>query len=112
MLLRLAGLMGIMVRFIVSVAVLMLLSLLLPGFAILTFKQSLLPAIAIAILGFAAENLFGKNDSPQNRGLVGFITAAVVIYISQLVVPGMNIIILGSLLAAIIIGVVDQFVPT
>jgi putative membrane protein len=72
----------------------------------------LLAAIVIAVLGFVVESLFGKRISPQNRGIVGFITAAAVIYISQFLVPGMTISILGALLAAIIIGVVDLFVPT
>jgi len=99
------------VRFIASAVALMLVSFILPGFALLTFEQALIAAVLIAVLGTVAENLFGKNNSPRNRGIVGFITATIVIYFSQMIVPGMNIIILGSLLAAIIIGVVDQFVP-
>ncbi len=107
-----SNLVGVIVRFIVSALVLMLVSFLLPGFALLTFGQALLAALVIAALGFVVESLFGKRISPQNRGIVGFITAAVVIYISQFLVPGMTISILGALLAAIIIGVVDLFVPT
>jgi putative membrane protein len=106
------GLVGLIVRFIVSALVLMLVSFLLPGFALLTFGQALIAAVVIAVLGFVVESLFGKRISPQNRGIVGFLTAAVVIYISQFVVPGMTISILGALLAAVIIGVVDLFVPT
>ena len=107
-----SNLVGVIVRFIVSALVLMLVSFLLPGFALLTFGQALLAALVIAALGFVVESLFGKRISPQNRGIVGFITAAVVIYISQFLVPGMTISILGALLAAIIIGVVALFVPT
>jgi putative membrane protein len=110
--LQASNLVGVIVRFIVSALVLMLVSFLLPGFALLTFGQALLAALVIAALGFVVESLFGKRISPQNRGIVGFITAAVVIYISQFLVPGMTISILGALLAAIIIGVVDLFVPT
>ncbi|MGI5882817.1 MAG: phage holin family protein [Dethiobacteria bacterium] len=103
---------GLIVRFIVSALVLMLVSFLLPGFALLSFGQALIAAVVIAVLGFVVESLFGKRVSPQNRGIVGFLTAAVVIYISQFIVPGMSITVLGALLAAIIIGVVDLFVPT
>ena len=85
---------------------------LLPGFALLTFGQALIAAVIIAVLGFIVESIFGKRVSPQNRGIVGFITAAVVIYITQFLVPGMTVSILGALLAAIIIGVIDLFVPT
>lgn len=103
---------GLIVRFVVSALVLMLISFILPGFAQLGFGTAILAAIVIALLGFVVENLFGKDISPQNRGLVGFITSAVVIFLAQFVVPGMQISIIGALLAAIIIGIVDIFVPT
>jgi len=103
---------GLVVRFVVSAIVLMLLSFILPGFAEIGFGTAIIAAVVIALLGFIAESLFGKSISPQNRGLVGFITSAVVIFLAQFVVPGMQITVIGALLAAIIIGVVDLFVPT
>ncbi len=109
---QMSSLIGLVVRFVVSALVLMLVSFLLPGFALLTFGQALIAAVVIAVIGFIVEALFGKRVSPQNRGIVGFITAAIVIYVSQFIVPGMNITILGSLLAAVVIGVIDLFVPT
>lgn len=109
---RNTSIVGLIVRFIVSALVLMLVSFILPGFATLTFGDALIAAVVIAVLGFVVESLFGRRISPQNRGVVGFITAAVVIYLTQFIVPAMQITILGSLLAAIIIGVVDLFVPT
>jgi len=48
----LSGLVGLIVRFIVSALVLMLVSFLLPGFALLTFGQALIAAVVIAVLGF------------------------------------------------------------
>lgn len=103
---------GLIVRFVVSAIVLMLVSWLLPGFATLNFVTALIAAVVIALLGFVVEALFGKRISPQNRGLVGFITAAVVIYLAQFVVPGMTVSFIGAALAAVIIGIVDLFVPT
>lgn len=103
---------GLIVRFIVSAIVLMAVGFLLPGFATLKFWQALIAAVVIAALGFAVESLFGRKISPQNRGLVGFITSAVVIYVAQFVVPGMSVSILGAALAAIVIGIIDLFVPT
>ncbi len=105
-------LLGLVIRFVVSAIVLMLVSLILPGFATMGFGNALLAAVVIAVLGYLVELVFGKNVTPQNRGVVGFITSAVVIYLSQFVVPGMQISIIGALLAAIVIGVVDIFVPT
>ena len=103
---------GLIVRFVVSAVVLMLVSFLLPGFATLGFIQALIAAVVIALLGFAAERLFGRRVSPQNRGLVGFITSAVVIYLAQFLVPGMDVNLIGAALAAVVIGIVDLFVPT
>jgi putative membrane protein len=103
---------GLIVRFIVSAIVLMLVSFLLPGFATLNFVQALIAAVVISLLGFLAESLFGRRISPQNRGLIGFIAAAVVIYVAQFLVPGMTVSFIGAILAAIIIGIVDLFVPT
>ncbi len=103
---------GLIVRFIVSAAVLMLVSFILPGFAQLGFGQALIAALVIALLGFIAESFFGRTISPQNRGLIGFIASALVIYLAQFIVPGMQVSITGAILAAIVIGVVDLFVPT
>lgn len=103
---------SLIVRFIVSALVIMLVGFLLPGFAVLGFGQALLAAIVIALLGFVAENLLGDKISPRNRGIVGFVTAAVVIYVAQFLVPAMRVSLFGALLAALVIGIIDAFVPT
>lgn len=103
---------GMIVRFIVSAIVLLFVGFLVPGFAVAGFWWALVAAIAIAIIGYLVEALFGKNISPQNRGIVGFLTAAVVIYLSQFIVPGITVTIFGALLASLVIGIIDAFVPT
>ena len=104
---------GAIVRFIVSALVLMLVGWILPGVKVAGFWGALIAAIVIAILGYVAERLMGKSVSPQGRGLIGFISAAVVIYLAQFIVPGyLSVTLLGSLLAAFVIGVIDIFVPT
>jgi len=77
---------GLLVRLVVSAVVLMLVSWLLPGFATLTFVHALIAAVVISLLGFIVESLFGGKISPQNRGLVGFITATIVIYVAQFII--------------------------
>ncbi|MBS3977372.1 MAG: phage holin family protein [Syntrophomonadaceae bacterium] len=104
---------GAAVRFVVSALVLMLVGWLLPGIQVAGFTGALIAAIVIAVLGFLAESLLGKKVSPQNRGIIGFVTAAVVIYLAQFIVPQfLSVNILGALLAALVIGVIDIFVPT
>ncbi|GEO24232.1 membrane protein [Alicyclobacillus acidoterrestris] len=103
---------GTIIRFVVSALVLMLVGYLVPGFGVMGFWSAILAAIVIAVLGWAVEQLFGRRISPYGRGIVGFISGAVVIYIAQLFVPGMHASILGALLASLVIGIIDLFVPT
>ncbi len=104
--------MGAVVRFIVSALVLMLVGFLLPGFKALSFFHALFAAVVIAVLGWGVESLLGKNVSPYGRGVVGFIVSAITIWIAQFIVPGMEVSIVGALLAAFVIGIIDLFVPT
>ncbi len=103
---------GAVVRFIVAALVLMLLGYVVPGFSHLTFWSALLAALVIALAGYLIESLFGKSVSPYGRGIVGFLVSAAVIYLAQLVVPGMHVTMIGALIAAFVIGLVDLFIPT
>ncbi|WP_028307617.1 phage holin family protein [Desulfitibacter alkalitolerans] len=105
---------GFVIRFIVSALVLMLVSWLLPGIQVAGFIGALVAALVIAGLGYLVENFIGgKKISPQNRGIIGFLTAAVVIYLASFIIPAyLNVTIIGALLAAFVIGIIDAFVPT
>lgn len=104
---------GLAVRFVVSALVLMLVGFLLPGITVSGFVGALIAAVVIAILGYVIELILGENISPRSRGVVGFVTAAVVIYLAQFIIPNyLSVSILGSLLAAFVIGLIDAFVPT
>lgn len=104
---------GTAVRFIVSALVLMLLGFFLPGIVVQGFWGALAGAIVITVLGYLMESLLGDKISPQRRGLVGFISAAIVIYLAQFIIPSyLSVSLLGSLLAALAIGIIDIFVPT
>lgn len=100
------------VRFIVSALVLMFVGFLVPGFGPIGFVNALIAAVVISVLGYLVEMLLGEKVSPQSRGVVGFVTAAAVIYIAQYLVPALNVTILGALIAALVIGIIDVFVPT
>ena len=103
---------GTVVRLVVSALVLMFVGFILPGFSTLGFFNALLAAVVIAGLGWVIESTLGKGVSPFSRGLVGFIVSAVVIWATQFIVPGLEVSILGALLAAFVIGIIDLFVPT
>lgn len=101
------------VRFVVSAVVLLVVAWLLPGISVSGFWGALVAAAVIALIGWAAEKIMGKEISPRSRGIIGFVTAAVVIYLAQFLIPNyLHVSILGSLLAAFVIGLVDTVVPT
>jgi len=104
---------GAVVRFVVSALVLLLVGWLLPGIKVAGFVGALIAAVVIAVLGYLVELILGDRISPRSRGLVGFVTAAVVIYVAQFIIPTyLSVSLLGSLLAAFVIGLIDAFVPT
>ena len=102
---------GHVVRFIVSALVLMLVSWIVPQFSVGGFWSALLLALVIAALGWIVEGVFGKKVTPFGRGIVGFLISALVIWIAQFIVGGVSVTILGAILAALAIGIVDLFIP-
>lgn len=106
-----AKVMGAIVRFIVSAIVLMVIGMLVPGFSRLSFTSALIAAVVIAVMGWVIELLFGHRVSPYSRGIIGFISGVVVIYLAQLFVPGMHVTLFGAILASLVIGLIDLFVP-
>ncbi|MGZ4032691.1 MAG: phage holin family protein [Tumebacillaceae bacterium] len=102
---------GTIVRFIVSALVLMVVGMLVPGFNRMSFGSALLAAVVIAAIGWVIEMLFGRRVSPWSRGVVGFISSVIVIYLAQLFVPGMHVTLFGAIIASLVIGIIDLFVP-
>ncbi|MCL2336103.1 MAG: phage holin family protein [Firmicutes bacterium] len=105
---------GLIIRFVVSALVLIVVSWVAPGFVVHGgIVGALIAAAVIAVLGYLAEALLGDRVSPQHRGIVGFIAAAVVIYLAQFVIPNLlSVSLIGALIAAFIIGLIDAVVPT
>ena len=103
---------GAVVRFVVSALLMMLVGYIVHGFEVLGFLNALLAAVVIAAIGWVIEATLGKNVSPYSRGIVGFLVSAVVIWAAQFIVPEMQVSVVGALLAAFVIGIIDLFVPT
>jgi len=102
---------GHVVRFVVSALAIMLASLIVPQFDVGGFWSALLLALVIALFGWIIESVFGKKVTPFGRGIVGFLVSALVIWLAQFVVGGVRTSILGAMLAALVIGIVDLFIP-
>ncbi len=102
---------GHVVRFIVAAIVLMLVGFIVPQFSVGGFWSALFLALVIAALGWIVEGIFGKRVTPFGRGIVGFIASAAVIWIAQFIVGGVTVTWLGAILAALVIGIIDLFIP-
>ncbi|GIO95354.1 MULTISPECIES: phage holin family protein [Paenibacillus] len=102
---------GHVVRFIVAALVLMVVGWIVPQFTVGGFGSALLLALVIALIGWAIEGIFGKKVTPFGRGIVGFLVSALVIYLAQFIVGGVSVSVLGALLAALVIGIIDLFIP-
>jgi len=102
---------GHVVRFVVSAIVLMIVGYIVPQFSVGGFWSALFLALVIAALGWIIEGIFGKRVTPFGRGIVGFIASAAVIWIAQFIVGGVSVTWLGAILAALVIGIIDLFIP-
>jgi uncharacterized membrane protein YvlD (DUF360 family) len=105
------GIAHFIIRLIVSAVVLGITAALTPGFSISGIWSLLLGALVLAALDYAALRLLGVNASPFSRGILGFIMAAVIIYVTQFFVAGFNVTIWGAIIGALVYGIVDAIIP-
>ncbi len=102
---------SIVIRLIVAAVVLGITAFLTPGFDIDGIWALIIGAIVLAILDYLIAKLIGVEASPFGKGIVGFITAAVIIYATQYFVAGFNVTIWGAIIGALVFGIVDAIIP-
>ncbi|MDS0524374.1 phage holin family protein [Clostridium sp. SHJSY1] len=98
-------------RLILVAIVLGITSFLTPGFSITGLWSFLIAAVVITILDYFAESFMGVDASPIGKGIKGFVISAIIIYLAQYLVPNMSVSIIGAILAAIVIGIMDAVLP-
>lgn len=99
------------IRFISSVSIFAITVFFTPNFQIASFPILIISSIVIILLDYIMSILTGIHDIPIGRGLVGFISAAIIIYITQFFVDGYYISIISSLIAAAMYGIIDFILP-
>lgn len=102
---------GLIVRFIVSAIVLLFVGLIVPQFSVGGFWSAVLMALFIAIAGQVIEAVIRKRVTPFRRGIIGFVLSALVIYGSQFFIDNVEVSLLGSIIGALAIGIIDLFTP-
>lgn len=102
---------GIIIRFIVAAIVLMITAFFTPGFSVANFWTALLQAAVIVGLDYLIEKLTGIDASPFGRGISGFLVSAIIIYLTQFIVPGVYVTVWGAIIAALVIGIIGAVLP-
>lgn len=98
-------------RLILIAVILGITSFFTPGFSITGLWSYLIAAVVITVLDSLAEGLMGIDASPFGKGIKGFVIAAIIIYLTQFLVPNMRVTILGAIMAAIVVGILDAVFP-
>lgn len=82
-----------------------------PGFTIDGIWSLLLAAVVIGVLDYLIQRFTGIDASPFGRGVTGFLVAAIILYVTKFIVPGLNISIWGAIIGALVIGIIDAIIP-
>lgn len=98
-------------RLALTAVVLAITSFFTPGFSITGMWSYLIAAVVISVLDYLVESFMGVDASPFGRGIKGFFIAAIILYVAQYLVPNMTVSLMGAVLAAIAIGVIDALLP-
>ncbi|SFC21233.1 phage holin family protein [Clostridium uliginosum] len=83
-----------------------------PGFTINGLWSFLLAAVVISVLDYLVESFMGVDASPFGKGVKGFFISAIILYLAQFLVPNMRVSIMGAILSALVIGILDAVFPT
>lgn len=98
-------------RFVITAIVVAVTAFLTPGFTLSGLWAVLIAALVISLLDYGVEKLMKVDASPFGRGFKGFLISVIILYVAQFFVPGMTVTILGAIIAAIIIGIIDAIIP-
>lgn len=102
---------ALVLKYISATAILTVTTIFTPNFTISSIPSLFLSSLVIIVLDYMMSIITGINDSMIGRGFVGFISAAIIIYATQFIVPGYYISMLSSLIAAAIYGTINSFMP-
>ena len=102
---------GIVIRLIASAVVLAITAFLTPGFAISGIGPLIVAAVVLTVLDYLFVKLLGIDASPFGRGIVGFVAAALILYLTQFFVAAYSITVLSAIIGAIVYGIVTYLIP-
>lgn len=98
-------------RLIVAAIVLGITAFFTPGFSINNIWSLAIAAVVLTVMDYLIVKFTGLHASPFGKGFVGFILAAVTLYLTQFFVAGYSISWIAAIIGALIYGVVDYLIP-
>ncbi len=98
-------------RLLTSAVILAITAFFTPGFSINNIWSLIIAAIVLTVIDFLITKFTGLHASAFGKGFVGFVLAAIVLYITQYFVAGYAISWIAAIIGALIYGVVDYFIP-
>lgn len=98
-------------RFIAAAVVLAITAFFTPGFNISNIWSLALAAIVLTVMDYLITRFTGLHASPFGKGFVGFILAAVTLYLTQYFVAGYSISWIAAIIGALIYGIIDYIIP-
>lgn len=98
-------------RLITAAIVLGITAFFTPGFTINNIWTLAAATIVLTIIDYLITKFTGLHASSFGKGFVGFVLAAVVLYVTQYFVIGYSISWVAAIIGALVYGVVDYFLP-
>ena len=98
-------------RLITAAIVLAITAFFTPGFTINNIWALAAATIVLTVIDYLITRFTGLHGSSFGKGFVGFVLAAVVLYVTQYFVAGYSISWIAAIIGALVYGVVDYFLP-
>jgi len=98
-------------RLVTAAIVLAITAFFTPGFTINNIWSLAIAAIVLTLIDYLIVKFTGLDATPFGKGFVGFILAAVTLYVTQYFVAGYSISWIAAIIGALIYGVVDYMIP-
>lgn len=101
----------LIIRFLSALAILILTSFFTINFNTSSYPKLIISAIAVVVLDYFVSTISGIHDIPLYRAIVGFVASTIIVYMTQFFVPGFYISIATSIIASLMYGVIQYFLP-
>ena len=98
-------------RLVTAAIVLAITAFFTPGFTINNVWSLAIAAIVLTVIDYLIVKFTGLDATPFGKGFVGFVLAAVTLYVTQYFVAGYSISWIAAIIGAVIYGVVDYIIP-